>query len=158
MIKKPQVREQRVRRLLSQMGPMAAISRSLDELDRPVSEVLTRDLRLDPAERIMVIAGATETGWCVLTTERLVWSASGEVRSLGWSEVAGVQQPPDLSARIIRGEVPKESAEELEVFDACDGKYTLKLPPGPSYYFVWSTIAAIGNITRSADIIDLSAH
>jgi len=95
--------------------------------------------------------------WCLLTTEQLLWCQDGCVGALAWPDVQGVEQPPAITAGIIRGEVDKRTVENLEVFDSEDRKYTLRIEPGSAYYLIWSALVALGNLTRPPDPIDLGA-
>ena len=159
MIRNPQVRARRVHRLFSDAGPLpATIQSSLEPLEPGVSASLAAALCLEGAETVLMVALVDLKDWCVLTTERLSWSSAGTIHHLIWEEVTGVQQPPALSARIIRGETPKDEAEELEVFNASGSAYQLKLPMGAAYYMVWSAIAALGNISRRPDEIRLDTR
>jgi len=155
MITNKNVKKRRVKKLLERFGGGASGSATPDRFPEELPSDIHHRVSLRPGEESLIASFRDNTSWCLLTTERCLWFEDGKLRALPWLNIHGIQQPPALSARIIRGDQDKNTANELEIFDAEGSKHTLRIAPGRDYHLVWSAILVLGNITRQPDPINL---
>lgn len=72
-----------------------ASTNTLDQFDESIAgEILGGASLREDEEAFANYRGAS--GWCLLTTKRLIWKVSGVLSSLFWSEIALAQQPRDV--------------------------------------------------------------
>lgn len=155
MITKPKIQKLRVSKWLDNINGGTPTINRLDKIAEPIAHAITMRAMLDPDEEPLMASGRNDTEWCLLTTARLIWSQDEMIRSLPWRDISGAQQPPEQSAKIIRGEMEKDEISDLELFDASSQKYLLRLNPGSAYYIVWSAILAFCRYSRQPDPIPL---
>lgn len=156
MITNPKVRKRRIRKLLERSGGGTMLTNCPEDLAPSVKDQI--DIRLDEVqgEELLLASYQSDRIWCAVTTERLVWSNGAEQSSLPWSEVHGVQQPPNTTAQVVRGEVNKDNVEELELFDAAGVKHVLRSEPGEGHSLIWSAVTALCNQQRAPELPSMS--
>jgi hypothetical protein len=140
MIIKPNVQKLRVRKWLDDIDGGTPTINTLDKIAKPIAHAITTRAMLRHDEEPLIVSGRDSTDWCLLTTARLIWSQDEVIRSLPWRDISGAQQPPEQTAKIIRGEMEKDQISDLELFDASNQRYLLRLNSGSAYYIVWSAI------------------
>lgn len=156
MITKPTVRKRRIRKLIDRSGGGTESTNHPDDLKNSLGDEIANRFDSLPGEELLLASYRSDRNWCVVTTERLVWSTNGQAASRPWIEIHGVQQPPNTTAQVIRGEVDKQSVEELEVFDADGRKHVLRVEPGPGHALIWSAVTALCNLQREPELPALS--
>lgn len=157
MITNPAVRVRRIWKLLERSGGGTQRTNTLSSFSPAVVSELSTAAVLAGAEEGLLAFYQGSSRWLLLTTERLVWKQGEKQAQLDWAEIHGVQQPPGLSAQLIRGELSEEAIEELEVFDCKGGRHLLRLEPGKGYYLVWSAITAFCDFVRPPEPVELEA-
>lgn len=155
MITKPKVQKIRVQKWLGAVPGGLPTTATLDKFEEQTATEILRKAGLRDGEEALLVNYQGSSGWTLLTTQRLVWFHQGVVSSLRWEEVTLAQQPPEKAAQIIREELSKDDITELEIFDASERKYTIKIEAGEPYYIIWSAILAFSNLSRKPDPIPL---
>lgn len=158
MITKTETRVRRLEKLIDRFGGGTLKTSALSAQPPSVVAELSTSSALQEGETGLLAFYGGPDHWLLLTSERLIWKEGVQVFELGWVEVHGVQQAPELSAKVIRGEVPAETVEDLEVFDSRGGRHVLRLEPGRGYNLIWSAITALCNHLRPPDQVDLTTR
>ncbi|MFL6193801.1 MAG: hypothetical protein ACJ75H_06490 [Thermoanaerobaculia bacterium] len=143
MIKNPRGRKNRIRRELLRAGGGTSATNSLDILPAEEARTILGDASLAADEEPLLACFRDPSEWYLITTQRLIWKQGHVLKSLAWEDVHGVQQGPSVVKALVEGKVGKNSVEELEIFDAEDVRYVLRLEPGDGYYLMWSSIVAL---------------
>jgi hypothetical protein len=155
MITKPKVQKIRVRKWLEAVRGGMVTTNTLDNFDEPIVEEILGGAALLEGEEALLANYRGSSGWCLLTTKRLIWSAQGSLSSLLWGDIALGWQPPEKSAQIVRGELSKNDISDLEVFDASGRRHVIQVEPGEPYYMIWSAILAFSSNSKKPDPIPL---
>ena len=155
MITKPGVQKARVRKWLEAIPGGLSATNLPEKLEAPIATEILKEAGLREGEEALVVNYRGASGWCLLTTKRLIWLNQGLVDSLPWEEITLAQQPPEKAARITREQLSKGDITELEVFDASGGRNVIHIEAGEPYYIVWSAILAFSNLSRKPDPIPL---
>lgn len=155
MITKPKVQKIRIRKWLQAVPGGLPNTNTLEGLGESVAARILEETNLREGEEALLVNHREASGWCLLTTKRLIWCNQGMVNYLPWEEITLVQQPPERAAQIIREELSKDDITELEVFDASGGKRVIEIEAGEPYYIMWSAILAFSKLSRKPDPIPL---
>jgi hypothetical protein len=155
MITKPKIQKLRVRKWLEDINGGTPVVNTLDKIDESIANAITLLVPLGVGEEALLVSVSNSTQWCLLTTSRLIWLQDEMIHGLPWGEIAGAQQPPQQTAKMIRGELQKDQISDLELFDGSGQRYRIRLQPGSAYYIVWSAILAFCCYSRQPDPIPL---
>lgn len=158
MITNPDVRARRIRKLIEQFGGGTPKTNALSALSPAIVAELRTHVAFGERETGLLAFYGGPGQWLLLTSGRLIWKQGGQQFELGWEDVQGVQQPPKISARVIRGELAVETVEDLEIFDSRGKRHLLHLERGEGYNLVWSAITALSNYLRPPDEIELATE
>lgn len=140
MIKKRSVRASRLQRVAETSGPLSETSNLFDSLAVPIKRVLLERVSLATGELPLFASFCSAGRWSLITTDRICWEESQELRSLSWDQVLDVGPTERDWQDTASGKISKRELEIL-VLTTAEGPFQVYFQRGAPFLVAWQAIS-----------------